>query len=61
MLIAILVLSWITLCLLVAAIGRHRTMGFWGYFFSSLVLTPLMGLLLVLVSCEKDQNVRNAG
>jgi hypothetical protein len=29
-------------------------MGFWGYFFASLVLTPIMGLLLVLVSGKRD-------
>ncbi len=28
-------------------------MGFWGYFFASLVLTPLIGMLLVFVSKNK--------
>lgn len=30
--------------------GYNRKMGFWGYFFSSLLFTPVIGLLLVLVS-----------
>lgn len=34
--------------------GRDRKMGFWGYFFASLLLTPVLGLLLVIVS-EKNK------
>lgn len=30
--------------------GRKRKFGFWGYFFASLLLTPLIGILLVLAS-----------
>jgi hypothetical protein len=47
-------LIWLTLAVLMGGLGRHRTMGFWGYFFASLVLTPIMGLLLVLVSGKRD-------
>jgi len=36
--------------LLIALLGINRKMGFWGYFFSSLLLSPLMGILLLLVS-----------
>jgi len=39
----------------IALLGTNRTMGFWGYFFASLVLTPLMGLLLLLVSGSKSK------
>ena len=42
---AILVLS-----LIVALMGVNRKFGFWGYFFASILLTPLVGLLLVLAS-----------
>lgn len=54
LLILTLGLSYLTLAILIGAIGRHRTMGFWGYFFASLVLTPVMGLLLVLVSGKRE-------
>ncbi len=57
MLIFIFGLSWLTLAITVGALGRHRTMGFWGYFFASIVLTPLMGLLLVLVSGRKEDSL----
>jgi hypothetical protein len=38
------------LCALVATMGKHRKFGFWGYFFCSVIFTPLIGLLLVLGS-----------
>lgn len=57
MLILILGLSWLALSILVGAFGRHRTMGFWGYFFASLVLTPVIGLLLVLVSGRREESL----
>jgi hypothetical protein len=36
--------------LIIAFLGVNRKMGFWGYFFSSLMLTPVMGILLLLAS-----------
>lgn len=36
--------------LIIGLVGINRKMGFWGYFFSSLLLTPLIGILLLLVS-----------
>lgn len=42
------------LSLLVAWTGRHRKLGFWGYFFASLLLSPLIGALLVLVSSPRE-------
>jgi hypothetical protein len=40
----------------VAFFGKNRKFGFWGYFFASMLLTPLIGLLLVISS---DEPVRN--
>lgn len=39
--------------LLIGFLGINRKMGFWGYFFSSLLLTPVMGVLLLLASDPK--------
>lgn len=36
--------------LLLGFLGMHRKFGFWGYFFGSLLLTPLIGALLVIAS-----------
>ena len=41
------------ICLLIGLFGRNRKLGFWGYFFGSIVLTPLVGLLLLLSSDPK--------
>lgn len=34
--------------LLVAVIGRRRKWGFWGYFWASLLMSPILGALFVL-------------
>ena len=43
----------IALSLVIAFLGRHRKLGFWGYFFGSLLLTPLIGIVLLLASDPK--------
>lgn len=39
--------------ILVGLMGWNRKFGFWGYFFASLLLTPIVGLLLVLASSPR--------
>ncbi|VEN73184.1 Membrane protein [Candidatus Desulfarcum epimagneticum] len=41
------------LCLLLALCGMNRKMGFWGYLFFSVVFSPLLGLIVLLVSGKK--------
>lgn len=41
---------YLATCLLIGALGRHRKLGFWGYFFGSIVLSPIVGALLVVAS-----------
>ena len=43
-------LVWMILGMLVGWLGKKRKFGFWGYFFCALILSPLVGLLLVLAS-----------
>ena len=50
MLAIILVLS-----LFIGLLGMNSRLGFWGNFFASILLTPLVGLLLVLASGSKKQ------
>jgi uncharacterized membrane protein len=50
MMIAILVSSWLVLSLLIAILGRRFRFGFWGYFFGSLLLTPVFGFLLYVAA-----------
>jgi uncharacterized membrane protein len=46
----VLLTSHLFLSLLIGYFGRHRRMGFWGLFFGSLVLSPLVGLIILLVT-----------
>ena len=39
--------------LLVGLLGINSRLGFWGNFFASVLLTPLVGLLLVIASSPK--------
>lgn len=41
---------YLLLCLIIALFGRDRKFGFWGYFFASVLLTPILGTLLVIAS-----------
>lgn len=45
-----LALAYVGSAAIIAVLGRRRSMGAWGFFFGSLVLTPVIGLLLLLVS-----------
>ena len=51
MLAIILVLS-----LLIGLVGINSRLGFWGNFFASILLTPIVGLLLVIASGRKKQS-----
>jgi hypothetical protein len=41
------IVGYAVLCLLIAYLGRNRPFGFWGYFFCSVFLTPVLGILLL--------------
>lgn len=38
------------LSILIGYFGRHRRIGFWGMMFGSILLTPLIGLIILLVT-----------
>jgi uncharacterized membrane protein len=52
---------YITICFGVACLGINRKFGFWGYFFGSLLLTPLIGIILVVGSdkIKEPSNTQN--
>tara|TARA_R110000868_G_scaffold184954_2_gene426686 strand:+ start:463 stop:858 length:396 start_codon:yes stop_codon:yes gene_type:complete len=43
-------LLWVLFSILVGAFGRSRDYGFWSAFLFSLLLSPLIGLIIVLLS-----------
>jgi hypothetical protein len=48
-----ILLLYFGLCWLVALLGRQRKWGFWGYFWSSVFMSPLLGVLFLLASDPK--------
>ena len=46
-------LATTAIAVLIGVVGINRKFGFWGYFFASLLLTPFVGILLVLVSDKR--------
>jgi hypothetical protein len=48
-----LFLVYVGLCFLVAVFGKERPLRFWGYFLGSFLLTPLVGLLLLMAAGNK--------
>ncbi len=41
-------------CLLIGLMGVNRKLGFWGYFFGSILLTPIIGLILIFASDKRN-------
>ena len=50
-----LFLGWIIFSFIVGAIGDSRKIGFWGAFLASIILSPLIGLIITLVSKNKKE------
>jgi len=38
---------WILASLLIGVLGIHKRFGFWGFFFGSLVLSPIIGIIML--------------
>jgi uncharacterized membrane protein len=44
---------YLLVSLFIGLLGIHKKMGFWGYFFGSLLFTPLIGAILLCASDNK--------
>lgn len=53
----ILVVVYLGLCFLISLLGRSRKFGFWGYFFVSLFLTPIIGAIVLLGSDKQPEPI----
>jgi hypothetical protein len=51
-----LVGSWLAVSFLIAMLGRNFRFGFWGYLFASILLTPVIGILLLVAAIPPRQN-----
>ncbi|BDC98876.1 hypothetical protein [Persicobacter psychrovividus] len=47
-------LGWIVLSIIVGMLATDRTVGFWGGFLLSLILSPLIGFIITILSSEKE-------
>jgi hypothetical protein len=47
------VLAYLALCLVAGVLGRNRRIGFWGFFFSSIIFTPFISLLFLYFSTPR--------
>jgi hypothetical protein len=42
--------AWVISAILIGFFGRRYRFGFWGYFFASVLLTPFIGLLMLIAA-----------
>ena len=47
---------YVVICGLIGLVGSGRNIGYWGAFFIALLLSPLIGLIVALVSGSKKQS-----
>jgi hypothetical protein len=51
-------IAYIILALIVALLGRNKAIGFWGFFLLSLILTPIViGVFMII---NRDRKTRRA-
>lgn len=49
-----IIFFWLLGSLVIGIIGSDKTLGFWGSFFISLLVSPVIGLIIVLLSKTKE-------
>lgn len=47
--------AWIIAAILIGFFGRRYRFGFWGYFFASVLLTPVIGLLMLIAATPTSE------
>ena len=45
-----IIVPWIVFSVIIGFLGRRLRFGFWGYFFVSILLTPVIGLLMLIAA-----------
>lgn len=50
-----LIAAWLVFAVIIGFFGRNRRFRFWGYFFASVLLTPIIGLLLLIAAIPVKQ------
>jgi hypothetical protein len=47
------IFGYLVLCLLAAILGRNRRIGFWGFFFCSIIFTPVISLFFLFFTTPR--------
>jgi len=47
-------LAYLILSLIVGVMGVKTRIGFWGFFFLSLIITPILGFAIVIIGGRRD-------
>jgi hypothetical protein len=53
----VIAFAYLGLCVCIALIGSNRKFGYWGYFFCSLFLTPIIGAIIMLGSDKRPKKI----
>ena len=48
-----LAVVFLVLCLIAGVLGRKRRIGFWGFFFASIIFTPIITLLFLFFATPR--------
>jgi hypothetical protein len=54
----IIIVLWFVASFAIAMFGARFRFGFWGYFFGSLMLSPVVGLLLLLAAIPPRERIK---
>jgi hypothetical protein len=49
---------WLVGSMLIGFLGRNYRFGFWGYFFASILFTPIIALLMLLAAVPRKPRVQ---
>lgn len=48
-----LILAWALLAVVIGFFGRNYRFGFWGYFFATVLFTPIIGVLMLIAAMPR--------
>jgi hypothetical protein len=49
------VVVWLTLCVLIGVLATKKNRSFWSWFFISAFLSPIIGLIILLIVGDKEK------
>lgn len=55
----VLILAWVITSILIGFFGRRYRFGFWGYFFGSVLLSPIVGLLMLIAATPTPEQKKS--